>query len=598
LLIVVLAFGSGFLLSFPPPSLSPAVLERIQPFLMLFLVLVCQAAVVSRLLKPDRVRLAWESVGADIAWLKNQPLFGWSLLLISFLLGILTDFNFYYNPDEGATLTSGWLISEGQYLYRDIFSHHFPFPYLWLGLVMWIFDPTVLVARLSLVFLKTTVFGGAMHLSKQYFPVGIAVLSWSIIGPFYLANNLLYDSFSALFLISAVFVTFAVIRGRTKAGKAQLIFIGTMLSLAVLSDPGMIFPGMIVFIALFLSALQPGTAPYPGRLITGLKQIRWAVFAAVLLVFVFLAGFALTGTLGDFYRQAVWFNQSVYSKYTSVLTLPSLIMPALKGLEIFKPDWYQETGLYFQWTDKFDKIDCWIFTGLFFRLCVLGFTFYLLSKRDWAGAALTYLMASFLLWRIPVGWHAQGFMLFAIACFALLLDAGLTPQPFKKPGQHMLISRANALILLIISCMFFWLHLRSIDYWMKNPSTPAYDTLHKAFNENSAFFQERTCGLANASLLLYPGRMREYFEAQIPPASRYIFMFPWVAEVGLDEVIAELEQKKDDPVLVSVNKAQKVWGYLASDYLEPMIRYLDQEYIQEADDLYVSPGLHRRCPAP
>jgi hypothetical protein len=83
--------------------------------------------------------------------------------------------------------------------------------------------------------------------------------------------------------------------------------------------------------------------------------------------------------------------------------------------------------------------------------------------------------------------------------------------------------------------------------------------------------------------------------AQIPPATRYTFMSPWVAEYGQDEVIKDLHLIKDKPVLVLIEKEADVWGIPVKDYLKNLIQELDQEYIPVDNHVYISPGLKTRC---
>ena len=38
--------------------------------------------------------------------------------------------HWYWHPDEHDNMAVGWLLSRGHVLYRDVFSHHMPLPYL------------------------------------------------------------------------------------------------------------------------------------------------------------------------------------------------------------------------------------------------------------------------------------------------------------------------------------------------------------------------------------------------------------------------------------------------------------------------------------
>ena len=72
-------------------------------------------------------------------------------------------------------------------------------------------------------------------------------------------------------------------------------------------------------------------------------------------------------------------------------------------------------------------------------------------------------------------------------------------------------------------------------------------------------------------------------------------MFPWVAEVGQDEVIQQIIDNKKKPVMVYIELNTSVWGYPVKTYLKDLITALDKYYILSGENTYISPGLKARC---
>ncbi len=55
-------------------------------------------------------------------------------------------------------------------------------------------------------------------------------------------------------------------------------------------------------------------------------------------------------------------------------------------------------------------------------------------------------------------------------------------------------------------------------------------------------------------------------------------MAPWVAEVGLEETITNLEGKY---AIIYIDKGGYLWGYKTDDYLSELIDYLNVKYIEK-----------------
>jgi hypothetical protein len=101
------------------------------------------------------------------------------------------------------------------------------------------------------------------------------------------------------------------------------------------------------------------------------------------------------------------------------------------------------------------------------------------------------------------------------------------------------------------------------------------------------------CGQPDVSLAYYPGEPTFNYMAGLPLASKYAYLWPWVAEVALPEAIQSLQTGK---AIVNVDWLTPLWGiYRAEDYLAPLKAYLENNYHPAGQGFYVSPELARQC---
>jgi hypothetical protein len=103
-----------------------------------------------------------------------------------------------------------------------------------------------------------------------------------------------------------------------------------------------------------------------------------------------------------------------------------------------------------------------------------------------------------------------------------------------------------------------------------------------------------TCG-REAVLGDYPGDAAVYFFTDLKPVSRYIYMWPWVAQVALPDEVDRLRQGE---VIVRLEPILSVWGRPTRTYLADVINYVESHYVPAGDYDFLSPELAERCPPP
>jgi hypothetical protein len=142
--------------------------------------------------------------------------------------------------------------------------------------------------------------------------------------------------------------------------------------------------------------------------------------------------------------------------------------------------------------------------------------------------------------------------------------------------------------------MVAWLGLRVLAYtFVQQPGDLAYETSFGRIESRATAIKDVTCNRPDALLAFYPRGVYYYWFTDLKPVSKYLFMYPWVAEVGLRDVLDVL-QEKDVPALVVI-RDDEVWSEGTRDYLSPLYEYLGQAYVPLAEDAFLSPQLASFC---
>jgi hypothetical protein len=132
----------------------------------------------------------------------------------------------------------------------------------------------------------------------------------------------------------------------------------------------------------------------------------------------------------------------------------------------------------------------------------------------------------------------------------------------------MLLKKTIGCDVLLIFC---WLNFRAADFLFTDKDRLQYDYYFGVKQRETNFLKQFTCGNENTRLIIYPLDPIQYFLAQMPPASKYVYMLPWTAEIGQDEVIQAL---KEQPVVLYIDREAEVWGSPVNDYLAELLKYV------------------------
>jgi hypothetical protein len=560
----------------------------------------------NELMSNPRVQKAW-------SWL-NSAQAGIVLLAVSLLIGLTKQY-FGLFVDEADNMYVGWLISKGYTLYRDVFSHHFPFPYYWTALVALIFGHSFVMMRLSVLFLQIALFAVAMKVTRFYLVIGLTSLTWNLINQFHRGQEALYQTFEGLFLTVGFILIFSWMVKKSKPGFATLALTGVLLGLAVSTDPLAAYPVSIAILGVFVSGLvyQPAS-----RWREGFRRVLTSGIAAALVLGIFLINLIASGTVKDFYRSAIWFNLEIYPKYvehTDPAPLNNYLHNVTSGLDILNPRWVTNTSPFFPLeplrSDRLDNEDAyytWIFSNFLFHLAILVCCLGLIFDRKYLAALFLYLFSAALLLRLSTYFFAIGFTLLSIfaACYLLvhfhhpvLISVKMNAESNgneRKIGSVLArqsLFVAWSAVLILIAGMFLWISFRGAYFLRYYVSVPKDKAQYQIWERLGDKMRDLGCG-QEVEIAVFGRNSIVYFASGLQPATKYTFMNPWVAEIAQQEIIDILKHHPSAVVWLNSEKKKGTDEGITS-FLWDLINFLDEEYVYKGNNLMVSPELAARC---
>jgi hypothetical protein len=544
--------------------------------------------------------------------LKHPHLLGWTLLALNFLLGLLT---LYWGAhvDEADNLVVGGLLLRGTALYTDVFSHHFPFPYFWMAGVIALAGESIFAARLSVLLFQIAAFAIALRLSDKPLLVGVAALLWGLVRPFYDGHMVMYTSFAGVSLFVALVLTLAILDETVRPTWKHYLTLALFMWIAFLSGPLSLYAILVTFIFLLTK-----------RLASGLKTGLLLALGLTLPLIVLL----LTHTFDAFWQNAILFNAQVYNKYgdANPVRLTDFFTQAFTGLGLPFGAWFDVNPFKSIQIGE-AQIDAWFFTGFLYRLGIIVASVLMILRRpvtlapgasagvarsdsdeaissstggllradehrprnDMFAGIYLYLFAAATLLIAKVHFRSQAFILVGVTALAWVAIEGTRGGPVK-PGW----ASAGRTLRVIVVVMTAWLGVRLAGQMIVSRADLTYESNFKRYEREANRLQRLSCDLEDVRLAYYPEGVYAYWFSGLEPASKYIFMWPWVAEVGQEEAIREISAQNYAIVIVT---DETVWdAYATRDYLRPLLDYLNANYHKVSKDTYLSPALFAACP--
>lgn len=504
-----------------------------------------------------------------------QKKLGWILLSASFVIGYLT-LEWGSFIDEADNIAVGVLLDDGYVLYRDIFSHHFPLPYYWIAFISKFVGISVIIARLSVLVFQIISFAIGMKLSQFEVSLGLTSLIWNILKIPYKGNMVLYTIFCAVSLVVIFSVALAIISRKVEGNWRHGLLLGLFSIIALMSDPLSIYAILIV---LFFLITRPSEAKI-GIILVAVMAIGLSIYLTYLIA---------TNTLIDFVRDTIFFNLEIYSQYlyTNPMRLNEFTEFSIRGLDILSSKWFSLDPMK-PISTAYSQFDSWLFTGFLYRLSIILLSLWFFIQKKYRGALFAYFFGASLLVISEWDFRSASFVIVSIFAAVKIVSYKTTAQQSMNSKKILLYS-----IKLIIGFMTVWLLYRTAGHIFENSQMLSYKSIFRNDEELSQnIVNQFSCNHEDVFLAYYPGNPYIYFFTNLRPVSKYMFMWPWVADVGLSDVIMHLDQKK---VVVYIEDTQ-IWGkYNTKEYLSELITFLDENYYDIEDGWYISPKAYQFC---
>lgn len=506
-----------------------------------------------------------------------HKILGFLSIIISLLIGLLTFQNGVF-VDEEDNLALGWLVLQGMLPYRDAFSHHFPLAYYWVSFIFLFFPKSIFASRLSILLLQLFSFAIVMVITKKYISIGFASITWFLIRNYFLGNMVLYSSLAAPFLLLVFSITLVSILDRQKKDALLQATHGISSFLALMSTPLALYAIVISYFAIFINKIK-----YTRSFLYLISLLSASLFAL-----------HVTKSLDGFYHQAIAFNIDVYSRYNSFYGLQVGIQNnpfinalvnflGLNNVDLYSLDPFRDLNI--------EQIDKWFFTGFLFRISLIFSSIFFLSVSRYMASAFNILFAAALLAIDQWGFRGQPFVMSAIFACYFTLEQMLSLGKVEVNKQYLILP--IKIISLFILLTIFWLNFRLVQNLSINPKT-SYRELYPPVIARALYLKSLSCNQDDVRLVYYPGGYVYYFFSDLKPLTKHLAMWPWMAEVGKNEVLTAIRNPNIKTIVVI--ESATIWErYSTTDYLKELYDYLGANYIKKGDLIYLSPELAKRC---
>ncbi|HBC72995.1 MAG: hypothetical protein UX91_C0006G0187 [Candidatus Amesbacteria bacterium GW2011_GWB1_47_19] len=406
---------------------------------------------------------------------------------------------FMTNFDENGYISTIYLMQSGRSLYRDVFTHHFPFVYYWVRIFS-PFNPDYSIPRTITVFRLTLLafylinfllvyFSFRHRYSRLSYSVWIILLSTFF--TLYHGNIVLSEIFSAILLSSLFWLCLTRLLAWETSTRYFMLLLVLFSSAAFWIQPLLI---LLSFLPLIFSR---------HRLL-----VLLSLFAVNLLP---PAIFVLSGQLSSFWEQAILFNIRVYSPYF------------LSGLPVGNR--YIQTALYLL------RNEYYLFTHIGNNHQIFQFTlhlgFYLLilwavmTKNLRAGLVLGLFFFTSRVREVKI--IPGSIFNFGIYPFLVISSAALISLLFKYSKYRKIAAPAFALLLV--------LSLVNSQPILKDSLKPGYQYHVFWSPRQQAAELIESLTRPDEKILVYPHDMDLYALSRRFPPDRFIYWFPWVDSV-------------------------------------------------------------------
>lgn len=499
-----------------------------------------------------------------------------------------------FYSDEGDNLVGGWLMSEGQVIYRDYFSQHTPFGHFYAAVTNYLFGRNWVIHRYSLALLGLVCLGYALcRLIKSpdktfFYAIVLFTVLWPVYSVLYWGYMLLNDNLAAYpYLLCFVLIVNAV-WNRVPLSLADNLVLGVAAYVAVMSNPFTLFPALALA-PLYLYALFVARRPEA----PAMSSIGWPLMGALAgcgVPLALTAGFfAVHGILSDAWYWMVTFNQTIYTQYHGC---PSSIWPELQHQLSTVLDlrgdvrWIRRTFFARPMDGCID--DVWIYLGLAGRVAILALCLFWFTARKKLLAITIFFFAATSLLRWNMGIHVQHFrmlellaeMLLLVPCLQILIQSTwwrrslvLVPAGVLVAVQVIVVSRSLASL--------YHIHKQH----------PIRLTLHPSglpMTGGGDHLKDLIGGEGN--LLAYPVFYQFNFMSGHKPPSYFHACVPWTLHRPEDKqrLLDDVQRAAGENTVIFLDHCGTVWNFPFADIAGELIDAVDRDYVEIEPSIHVS----------
>ena len=237
----------------------------------------------------------------------------WLIVGFVFLfLIILTNQIHQPYPDEFENILGGWFILHGRLPYIGFFTHHNPFAYFFAAPIVFLSGPSFVKFRIILgVFYLSGFVAFYLYIKNKWGAYATRIVKWLIIFLVFSAtytwgHMLLGDTLSAYLLLASYIIIVFIALSKEKLTWKMLWIISILTAFAFLTSAALLIAcGVIYLFVVYLFIRQEG---FDLRKLTKLVVI----FATPYLIF--LLYLVITGSLTEYYFQAIRYTTDIYAK--------------------------------------------------------------------------------------------------------------------------------------------------------------------------------------------------------------------------------------------------------------------------------------------
>lgn len=489
------------------------------------------------------------------------------ILFVCALLGLylVNAFLGEYN-DEWDNILTGKLMADGLTLYSDIFSHHFPLPYVISFVIHLFIEPNFFLFRVIfslLLFVWALTLYRSLRKSSPQVPWKYFFLLLAFVSPILGMNMLLAEVIVGYSALTILCIALYRPRPFSVRDLVLLTFFAFMIAASAVAYLPLSFftYGFLLFIIL------------RHRRFYSWKRVFFLVVFAFLPYAVTATILFATGSLNDFLWQNTTFNEEYYLKFLYDYPQSPLAFPLFMLKNLAK-------GMVSSLNISLANIENSVYLAFFLSAIAIVHSF----VRERSSTSLLIFIGVFILsaprLATDTGIAHQGNVPFyLISLLALAIMSSKIFQSLRYRFEAFSTNWIAAIGSIVLFFFFAFTTLKVIDvyYSLAFPKRRIQNGTEAANFLNKKLQNGETYWVGS-----YDFKTQYYVSA--PLATRYTFFLPWHAASPAiqDELIQNFESQR--PRIIILNEEFVIWNHPFSTYGRTLLDYVQANYTLASKD--------------